>query len=467
MADLVLVNTPLAGRALPGGVCPSLSNVTLGSYVSESGGSVALFDPSVDIGGEALADPSALLGATVDGLLALRPRTVGVSALSPVEGRFAAALARRLKARAPGVDVVVGGIWASACADELLQRVPEIDGVVVGPGEDAALQLASAGEGDRAEIPGLVWRDRGLRHNAPGRVPRAAPPLALDLLLAHPERYDIFCWLTSRGCPFHCVFCTEALTSPEYFRHALGRIGRDIQAIEETGQPWYVWICDPLFGADSHDLEPICQQLRYNDLSFLVESRVDVLRPWDVPRLKQAGCDLIYFGLESGCQTSLRTLEKIGRGPARYKRYIDGAHALVAECLRHDVLPVLGVLDPVPGATMASLEQTLALLRRLAALPKEMGIDGIAPCFHAFPLRVDRGSDLAGRVGELIAAGVTFDEPDDLLFGNRFLAGASADVGPEAAAAFRAEVRALNSKDPRVTQRLWRSFPRPYVEFEV
>ena len=470
MTDLLLMSTPLASRALPGGVCPSLSAVTVASYARSMGVDVSILDPSVDLPDGGLDDPDALLDVVVEAVAAEAPRVVGLCALSSVEGRFAVAFARRFKQRHPRTPVVVGGIWASASAEALLERAPEVDAVVTGPGELAAVALASSGLDAPESVPGLVWRAAGeLRRSAPGAMPHAAPVLDLGALLRHPSRYDIFCWMTSRGCPFSCSFCTERLTSPDHVRNDVVRVAGDVLAMERLGHPWYLWVCDPLFGADHHHLEAVCGQLEYSGLEFLVESRVDVLRPADIPTLRRAGCNLVYLGLESGSESSLRTLGKIGSGSGRYRRYVEGAEAVVAACLQNDVLPVLGVLDPVPGATPEALAETLALLERLAGIPKWMGAmaNDLAPCFHAFPLRIDPGSEYAAQEARLRALGVEFREPEDPLFGDRFIGRASPTVDEASADAFRRQVRALNVPDPHVQQRLWRSFPRPYVEFHV
>lgn len=465
-ADVLLVSTPLRAGTLPGGVCPSLSNLTLGTALRSRGVGVQVFDPSVDLGGE-LPGPTEILAATADALLKQKPGVVGVSCLSPVEGRFGAALARALKARAPDLPVVLGGIWATARPAELLARCPEIDGVVVGPGEHATALLAEHGLSRPGEIPGLVWRDGPeLVRNAPSSDCGPSAPLDLSLL-AHPERYDIFCWLTSRGCPYHCAFCTERLGSPTFTTDTPGRVADDLAALKRFDSRWYLWICDALFGASRPRLAEICSLLAGTGFEFLAESRVDVLHPGDVPKLREAGCNLIYFGLEAGSQRSLRALEKLDDRPKRHARYLEGARALVEACVRNDILPVMGVLNPVPGDTAADLQESLALVEELAGIARRLGpaAHGLSPCFHAFPLRLDAGAPYERREAELGAAGVSWTESPDPLFGERTLSRASPTIGPEEGERFRARVRELSPTSPDVRQRLLRSFPRPYVEF--
>ena len=474
-ADLLLLSTPLAGDALPGGVCPSLSNITLGSYLRHRGAAVEVLDPSVDLEVDPaqLADRPAqagdILERTVDAVLDRAPRSVGVSCLSSVEGRFGVAFARKLKSRSKEIPVVLGGSWASPCAAEIVERVPEVDGVVAGPGEQAAAVLATSALDRPDDVPGLVRRVGDVtRHNPVAQTLEPAPTVDLSLM-AHPERYQIFCWLTSRGCPFHCAFCTECLTSPGFSHYPIEKVSADVDAFRALGQPWYLWVCDPLFGVNRTRLAEVCERLAPAGMGFLAESRVDVLHPDDVPRLRDAGCTLIYFGLEAVTQPALLELDKIHPGRERFERYRDGARALVEACLRNDILPVMGVLQPVAGDTPADLEDALEFLRELASIAERLGpaAHNLGPCFHAFPLRFDRGAPYDGQEERLRAAGMTYTPVTDPLFEDRYLHRASPSVDAAQADLFRAAVRSLTPPSDLVRHRLYSSYPRPYVRFEV
>ncbi len=465
MSDLLLLSTPLAARELPGGVCPSLSNITLGSYLRAQGVDVAVLDPSVDLPEGAL-EPELLLDAVVEEVERRAPRVVGVSCLSTQEGRFGVAIAQRLRRRGK-TPVVLGGIWATAAAHDVVSRFPEVTGVIRGPGELAALAMMQEGVEHPTRIPGFTWlQDGEVRSNPEAGMVASPPPNDLSLM-QHPEAYDIFCWLTSRGCPFHCAFCTEKITSPGFGAHPEDKVACELEALSAVGPDWYLWVCDPLFGVPRTRIDWLCETMARTPNAFLAESRVDVLHPEDVPRMRAAGCNMIYFGLEAVTRNALRELDKIGSTEGHFQRYLEGAEAVVEACLVNDVLPVLGVLHPVPGDTPEDLAEALTWLQGLASLPARLGVSPLAPCFHAFPLRFDRGAPYDSQAARLAAMGVTTTAVDDPLFGDRYLVDASPTVDASAAEAFRAEVRALNSGDPAVLGRLMRSFPRPYVHFEL
>ena len=172
--DLLLLSTPLEARDLPGGVCPSLSNLTLGSFLLSHGATVSVYDPSVEL------EPGCartLLPQIAEAVLARRPAMVGIACLSKMEGRFGVAAARAIKARSPHLPVVLGGIWSTACAAEVLESFAAVDAVVAGPGEQAALVLVDHGLDRPEQVPGLVWRRGGtIVSNPRGVMPSAPPP---------------------------------------------------------------------------------------------------------------------------------------------------------------------------------------------------------------------------------------------------------------------------------------------------
>ena len=117
--DLLLISTPLRSDATHRGLCPSLSTLTLGSYLSARGGSVRVLDPTVEVD-TAGADAHAILDEIANRAVGMKPRFLGLSALSPIEGRFSAALARRVKQLDPTLPIVVGGLWATTYDSQIL-----------------------------------------------------------------------------------------------------------------------------------------------------------------------------------------------------------------------------------------------------------------------------------------------------------------------------------------------------------
>ena len=462
--DLVLVSTPLGSDETHRGLCPSLSTLTLGSYLVRQGAAVRVFDPSVEVETAGMA-AAAVLDEVAHRCVAMQPRFLGLSCMSPVEGKFGAALARRVKALIPSLPVIMGGLWAASYANQILRRLPDVDAVVEGAGEHTAEALLRASHGrqpDFGAAPGIAWRG-GRTAPAPPFGVELSVPLDLKLLL-HPERYDIMVYLSSRGCPFRCNFCSEPLMFPHYIDEPLEKVRSDIDALAAVGKPYYFWMCDPIFGFSPRRVDEICQLMGEKGFQFLVESRVDVLKPAMVAEVARAGCRVIYFGLESGACRSLIELDKC-RDRSHFERYRDNARALVEACANHGIVPMLGVMNPVPGDTPEDLTETLDFLHELVAISSrinpELGL-------FILPLRcrLDMGTPFQTRWAELAARGVTRECDEEAIFDDMFVVRASPSVGPEEGEAFRRAAGQLWTPIPRAMEILSRSWPRPYLEMD-
>lgn len=460
--DLLLVSTPLRSDASHRGLCPSLSALTLGSYLSREGAAVRVFDPTVEV--ETAGVPAAaILDEIAERAVAMAPRFLGLTCLSPVEGRFGAALARRVKELEPSLPILVGGLWATTYAAEILAQVPAIDAVVRGPGEAPARALLQASRGRTPAwdaAPSMTWRG-GSTALAPRYTAAQAVPLDLSLL-AHPDRYDIMVYLSSRGCPYRCNFCSEPLVFPTYTDEPLAKLRADFDAFTAVGKPYYLWICDPIFGFSSRRVDELCELIGPTGFGFLLESRVDVMTPAMVERVARAGCRLIYFGLESGAARSLIELGKC-RNQVHVQQYRDGARALVEACARHGVVAMLGVMNPVPNDSADDLAESLGFLRELAAISRGVDPD-VGLVLLPLACRLDMGSPYQEDWTRLRQAGAERACSEQAIFDDMVLTRASPTVGPDEMVAFRDAVRALSPPTPHAQAALAISFPRPYLE---
>ncbi len=475
--DLLLVNTPLKPKGAPGGLYPSLASLTLGSYLSRKGLVVRLLDPTVDLK-EISQDPARSIEAAASRIGEIRPKVLGLTTMGHTEGSFAIALAREVRSRMSDLPILLGGSWATGYADLILERFDFIDAIALGSAEhplriavERGLDRASPSEA--AEILGATpgWMTRApdgspvVSGTAPPPEPKDSPPLDLSLLnCTYP--YDTMVYLTSRGCPYRCAFCTEPFMFHGQMHEPLGKIERDLRAFDEELDVGYLWICDPLFGASRARLDALLPLLERCQVNFLFESRVDTLAPEDLPRIRQSGGDLVYLGLEAA---SVRSLLRIGKvpSPRSAKRYLDRARAVVDACAAADVVPVIGVLNPVPGDEPEDLTETLRFLEeldRIAAAAAEGATTPVRPFFYAFPYRVDRGTEAARTWNQDARVyGCTANVPAEELFVEREVQDASTTVDRAAAAVFRQKVRGLNQGGPEIMSRVVRSMPRPFL----
>jgi radical SAM superfamily enzyme YgiQ (UPF0313 family) len=370
--DIVLVNPPYE-RVAPGydfvrhvtNRAPSLGLLHLAAMAREHGYDATIIECDVEGLGE---------GAVIERIAARAPRYVGIT-LFTVGVWSAAAIARGLHARLPGVTVIVGGPHVSSMGRETLARFPEFDLAVVGEGEWALVELLAALEtgGDLAGIPGLLWRDgAAVRENPTRPIPKDLDDLpmpAWDLLPGFPHAYPpaiydyprgpVATIAASRGCPFHCKFCDTSTFGARVRAYSPARVVEMIQLLHERWGVRHVQFVDDLFLASRTRVTEFCERLLASRLriTWTCTARVDTVKPDVLALMKRAGCWEISFGLETGSNELLVKMDK----SARVERSEEAVRWTHAAGIRTKGLFMLGY----PGETPETIRATRDFAHRI------------------------------------------------------------------------------------------------------
>ncbi|MCU0914214.1 MAG: B12-binding domain-containing radical SAM protein [Planctomycetes bacterium] len=245
----------------------------------------------------------------------MQPDLLGLTAYTP-EVVHVAALARQIKERWPHIRIVLGGIHATVLPRETLEEFPWFDFLVFGEGEVTLHELVQALETSAPldGIKGLGYRTNDAIHLG---EPRAWNTRLDDLpfpawdLFPRTEHYSIS---TTRGCPFKCIFCTRPYGSQVRTRSA-GSVVREFTELVTQHGAKRITFRDETFGANRRRALEIVDALLKEGVTegveFYVGSRVDTVDEELLRKLRQAGCTVIGFGVESGNEEILR---KSGKG---------------------------------------------------------------------------------------------------------------------------------------------------------
>lgn len=272
---------------------------------------------------------------TVERLAALSPDMVGITVWTDFWYPCFNTV-KLLRQRLPACKVVLGGPHCAIYPRESLESA-QADFLVAGDGEDTLLGLLAALNAGVpvGDLPGLWRREEGMikEPSQPiavirdlGKIP---PP---DRRLLPYERYGSVLnprdfettMVTSRGCPFKCVFCKiysqnvcirPAEQVIEEFREIAALGIKDIQVYDDT----FTW--------SKKRVMEICQGILDLGLEvrWAVRDRVNKADPEMYALMKRAGCYRIHFGVESGSKPILAatgkavTLEEAERAVALAK----------------------------------------------------------------------------------------------------------------------------------------------------
>jgi anaerobic magnesium-protoporphyrin IX monomethyl ester cyclase len=282
-----------------------------------------------------------------------------------------------------GAFAVAGGPDAATRPETYLTDA--FDAAALGEGEETLTELAHhvvAGADPRG-MAGLAVRDGGRIVRGPPRpfLPSldALPLPAWELLDV--ERY-LSAWqkstgdrrmavLTSRGCPFDCAWCSKPTFGRSFRQQSVGRVLEELRALRDRYHVDYVRFCDDVFGIQRAWLEELLDRMLEEELGLRFEclARVDLLKPDLLARMRTAGLERVYVGVESGSQRMLDTMNR-GTKLGQVER---AAEALRAEGIRQFWFLMLGY----PGETIEDIEATLRLFRKFS--PEEYSVSIAVP----------------------------------------------------------------------------------------
>ena len=283
-------------------------------------------------------------------------------------------------AREAGAIVIVHG---SDSADHVAEYLSNgADYVVFGEGEQTLLALLGSILGDEAhpsDIKGIAYSVKGSPHSTPPRdVMRnldALPFPARDLLDI--ERYRKI-WrkrhgyfstniVTTRGCPFHCNWCAKPIYGQVYNSRSPENVAAEMLHLKETVKPDHVWFCDDIFGLKPGWLEGFQREISKRDaaIPFKCLARADLLlKDNAVDHLRNAGCETVWIGAESGSQ---RILDAMDKGTT-VQQISDSTALLRSAGIKVGFFVQYGY----PGETAEDIRLTLAMLK--GCLPDDLGI---------------------------------------------------------------------------------------------
>jgi len=120
--------------------------------------------------------------------------------------------------------------------------------------------------------------------------------------------------LTSRGCPHSCIFCSHVMreTYGKKFRvRSAANVIDEIEGLLKLGANIITFDDDNFTTSEEH-IKAICDEIRLRKLkiTWIAHARVDELTPALLKIMKESGCVLLRFGIESGSEKIIRSLSK-------------------------------------------------------------------------------------------------------------------------------------------------------------
>ena len=327
---------------------------------------------------------------------------------------------RLAKEYAPNVTTLGRGEYLTINYETVLPEHPELDFILVGEPE-ATLYSVSSGK-ELKTIPGLAWLD-GEQIVTTGKrdliesldsLPFPARDLLQNNRYRSPDSHNpITVVYANRGCPAKCIFCPAGVISN--FRVRYREPEKIVEEIRECVEKYNVR--EFLFHGDTFTINKrwtlkLCDLLIEAKLPIRwgCNSRVDTICEERARKLKEAGCWVVAFGLETGNQ---EIMDKMKKGAK-----VDRAYKAVQVCKDAGLCVQGFFVVGMPWDTQETIDQTYTFAKKLDLDFFDFNIAAPLPGTELYDIVRDEGlmnTELNTDVGYHKAAVRTFTLDSDQL----------------------------------------------------
>ncbi len=243
--------------------------------------------------------------------LSYKPDLVGLQAMT-FTLPDAYLVTKEIKRLSPKVKVIIGGPHPTIYPKETVS-LEGVDFAFAGEGEFGLIQFLDAfNESDLWHtIPGLAFKDGEKVYFTPSEdlikdldsvsFPARASSSYARYSSVLAKRNPITIMITSRGCPFDCVFCNRM--GRKYRCHSAEYVLSEIESILNLGIK-EIFIHDDTFTINRKRVEVICNGMidrKYNVI-WEARTRVDCVDEDMLALMRRAGCHRSINGRRTACR---------------------------------------------------------------------------------------------------------------------------------------------------------------------
>lgn len=220
------------------------------------------------------------------------------------------------------IRVVLGGPHVNIYPDETI-NIEEVDYLVLGEGEIPFAELLQNLDNvpNLKKVRGLVFKDGQEIINTGSRDLQEdldALPFPDRRLVPYDKYYSVIAkrspittMMTSRGCPFKCIFCDRPHLGKLFRARSAKNVVDEMEECVNL-EIKEIFLYDDTFTVGKRRTIEVCEEIikRGFDVGWDIRARVDTIDENVLQMLKKAGCERIRYGVEAGTPEILKVLNK-------------------------------------------------------------------------------------------------------------------------------------------------------------
>lgn len=308
----------------------------------------------------------------------------GVTVMPGPQLKQAIPISKKIKTQFPNIKIIWGGYFATNQHTVVLKS-GFIDFVVSGPGDATFPELLNAIDSNSSvsEIKNLIYLDNG-------KIVKTRKEELLDqdklpqLPYEHFNKfYPIKSYLqktfmgnktmayhSSFGCPFTCSFCAVVpIYNARWKGKSAENIYKDIKWLKDSYEIDSVEFHDNNFFTSRNRVVAFSKLILNEKIKWWGEGRIDTINKYsddDLQLMKDAGCQMIFFGAETGSDAVLKQMDKGGTQTAAQIR------EFASRLKKFDIVPEYSFVLGMPGENekkvMSQIDADIKFIKEIKLL---------------------------------------------------------------------------------------------------
>ncbi|WP_340113177.1 B12-binding domain-containing radical SAM protein [Maribellus mangrovi] len=279
-------------------------------------------------------------------------------------------IAKAIKSLQPNIKIIFGGPQASITAKETLSQFTFVDYILKGEA-DLSLPLLldeiAGNKSDLSQVPGLIYR------NSTDEIKENCLALPIQKLDDLPiPAYDLFPAKKTvkldigRGCPFKCTYCTtNDFFSKKHRTKSVNRVIQEMLSVREKLHISNIGFAHDMLTMNRKFVFELCDGLiqlkneKEIEFKWTCSARIDCISKEMLVQMEKAGCESVFFGIETGSPRVQKQIQK--------NLDIKKSYALADTCRAIGLNMFASFILGFPEETKSDFEQTLETLLKLAS----------------------------------------------------------------------------------------------------
>ena len=324
-----------------------------------------------------------------------KPDVVGVT--TTTENRFESfKLTKIAKQVNPNIVTILGGPHISMAKMDTLIHIRDVDVLSIGEGENTIIDFAEAIKtGDSlSKVKGIYYRDKYGKILFTGEREKIENLDELPFPARHLipiDKYNFYIdtrdgrrrraqnIITSRGCPFNCYFCATPVNWGRKMRgYSPKKVLDEIELLMDRYGAEFIWFYDDTLNYNYERLNRIMDMIieRKLNIKFSNEFRIDIIDKPLLEKMRKAGLEMGYFGIEAGAS-------RVRQDIVNKHFEIDKAYKFVEWSKEFDFIPGPFFIFSHYTETWAEAQETIKIMKEIKTINPQADIS--TAILHIYP----------------------------------------------------------------------------------